>query len=49
MLMTDDERAMLEAVATKDRRTAADWLRLAVEDAYRSTFGDRKPKLSPKK
>lgn len=46
MVMTDEERAKLESLAESDRRSAADWLRVAIEDAYRAKFGDKKPKAN---
>lgn len=44
MLMTDEERAKLAAIAEAERRTASDWLRLVIEDAYAERFGTQKAK-----
>lgn len=42
--LTDDERAMLQAVADDDGISVSDWFRRAVRQAFRKTFGDAKPK-----
>lgn len=34
MVVTEEERAKLEAVAKAARRSAADWIRLKVDEAY---------------
>lgn len=36
-VLTDDEKRMLEAVAQRDRRSASDWIRLAIQRAYEET------------
>ena len=46
-VLTQAQHAMLHAVAAHERRTAGDWLRIRIEDAYREAFGDKRPK--PKK
>ncbi len=44
MVMTDDERAQLDALAEADRRSAADWVRVAIAMAYGDRFGKKKHK-----
>jgi Leu/Phe-tRNA-protein transferase len=34
MVMTDDERSQLEAVAAHEQRTASDWIRVQIRSAY---------------
>jgi hypothetical protein len=42
--MTDDELAMLDAVAERDSISVSDWIRQAVRTAFRKAFGaDAKP------
>jgi hypothetical protein len=48
MVMTHEERAMLDALCAADDRSAGDWVRVAVKDAYRARFGEKKPKTSKK-
>lgn len=43
-LLTDEDRSMLEALASDERRTASDWLRLTIVDSYRAKFGNKAPK-----
>jgi predicted DNA-binding protein len=42
MVMTDEERDRLEALADSDRRSAADWVRNAIHAAYEERFGGKK-------
>lgn len=46
--VTDEERAMLRAVADDRGLSAADVVRMFIRDAYREKFGDKKPP-KPKK
>jgi hypothetical protein len=42
--LTDDERAMLQAIADYDGVSLSDWMRRSVRLAFRKTFGaDAKP------
>ena len=43
-LLTDEDRAMLEALAANERRSASDWLRLTIVDSYLGKFGSKAPK-----
>ena len=47
MVMTEEERAHLEALAEADHRSAADWVRVAIATAYAERFGTKRAK--PKK
>jgi len=50
MVMTDDERRMLDELAEADHRSAADWIRVAVKAAHEVRFGSAAAKKSkPKK
>ena len=44
MVMTQDERDRLEALAEADHRSAADWVRVAILSAYEARFGAKKPR-----
>ena len=46
MVMTDDERRMLDEVSQADSRSAADWLRIAIKRAHDERFAKKK---TPKK
>jgi hypothetical protein len=49
MVMTPDERAMLQELAAADFRKESDVIRLLLLTAYRERFGDKKPgKPKPK-
>lgn len=39
MVMEKEVRRKLEALAEADRRSAADWIRLAIIDAFEARFG----------
>lgn len=42
--MTEEETAMLVAVAERDGQNISDWIRLSVRQAFRKAFGtDAKP------
>jgi uncharacterized protein (DUF1778 family) len=43
-VMTDEERAMLDAVAAAEHRSGSDWIRLAIRRAYEAL-----PKKKPAK
>jgi hypothetical protein len=46
-LMTEDEKRMLEALATADDRSAGAWLRAAIKVAFAEKFGTGwRPKAS---
>jgi len=48
MRISEVEWVMLQALADKRGITASDYVRMAVRDAYRAEFGDkRKPKRGP--
>lgn len=38
MVMTQEERDKLDALAEADRRSAADWVRVAILSAYEARF-----------
>jgi hypothetical protein len=44
MLISDDEWAMLQAVAEKRGVTASDWVRMHIRDAYEAEGKPKKPK-----
>jgi hypothetical protein len=44
VLMTEEERNMLTAIAEAEHRSAGDWLRVQILTEYRTRFGDKKPK-----
>jgi len=46
MVMTDDERRMLNDLSEADHRSAADWVRVAIKAAHEARFGAKK---KPKK
>jgi hypothetical protein len=46
--VTDEERAMLRALADERGLSAADVVRTFIRDAYRERFGDKRPP-KPKK
>ena len=41
--MTEDERAMVAALAKSDGLSSSDIVRLLVRRAYKEAFGDKKP------
>jgi len=42
--MTDEETAMLDAVAERDGQSVSDWIRVTIRQAFRKAFGaDAKP------
>jgi predicted DNA-binding protein len=43
-VLTDEEKERLEAVAQDENRSAANWLRSVIADAYEKKFGDKSPK-----
>jgi hypothetical protein len=48
--MTDEETAMLDAVAERDGQSVSDWIRLVVRTAFRKAFGtDAKPPRKKRK
>jgi hypothetical protein len=48
MVMTDDEKRMLEALAQADDRSAAAWIRGAIKAAYGEKLGAEKSKKRKK-
>ena len=47
-MVNAEERAMLEALAEADQRTAGDWLRVKIREAYVQKVAGRKPKKPQK-
>lgn len=47
-VLTDEERAMLDKVATESKQLASEWLRNAIRKAYRSQFGDKTIRRGPR-
>jgi hypothetical protein len=43
-VVTDEERAKLDALAKADRRTSGDWLRVMIDREYAARFGAPRPK-----
>jgi hypothetical protein len=44
LLVTDKERAQLEALASAESRSAASWLRLRIAAEYAARFGAKSPR-----
>jgi hypothetical protein len=44
LVMTEEERAKLEALADADHRSAGDWVRVLIVERYEARFGKKKPK-----
>jgi hypothetical protein len=44
LVMTDEERLMLDALSVEEQRTASDWIRLRIREAFAARFGPKKPK-----
>lgn len=41
-LISDEERAMLEQLAERARRTAGDWMRQTIRDQHAAVFGAKR-------
>jgi hypothetical protein len=48
VLLSDDERAALQAVADHAELSASDWIRSTIAKAYRRAFGDTPIKQGPR-
>lgn len=48
VLLSDEERAMLQAVADAAKASASDWIRATIARSYKKAFGDRPIKPGPR-
>jgi hypothetical protein len=49
IMLADDERGMVEALAVAAGLSASDIVRTQIREAYRKKFGDKKPKAKAKR
>lgn len=48
VLLSDEERAALQAIADNAELNASDWIRAAIMKAYKRAFGDAPIKSGPR-
>jgi hypothetical protein len=44
LVMSDEEKARLEALASAEERSAGAWIRAVINREYKQQFGDKPPK-----
>jgi hypothetical protein len=48
LVMSEEEKTKLEALAQAEERSAGAWIRTVINREYREKFGDRPPKKTKK-